>query len=330
MKQFIAYAQKLLLGRTQGLLLAGLIIIALCTVGFIHAKKTVHIAADGQTYKVVTFQASPESVLAEAGVYLNTYDEIRLSKPKLTNDCTITVLRAVPVFIVTQEEHKVLITAKPTVEEILTSQGYTAPNWKSVLEPATVVTAGMELRVAAVTEQQVEVEETIAYPLIRQADPKIQAGLEQVEQSGQDGSKRVTYQVRYEDGQEVARTVVNETVIKEPIPAQIRSGSRGTDASRGLGLRFSRMITMEATAYLPSDGEGHGITYSGIPARYGVVAVDPRVIPLGTRVYVPGYGVALAADTGGAIKGNRIDLCMEVARDAWNFGRRMVEVYILE
>jgi 3D (Asp-Asp-Asp) domain-containing protein len=59
------------------------------------------------------------------------------------------------------------------------------------------------------------------------------------------------------------------------------------------------------------------------------VAVDPDVIPLGTRLYIPGYGLALAADTGGDIVGNRIDLCMEAHSDAWSFGRRMVKVYIL-
>ncbi|MDD6164390.1 MAG: 3D domain-containing protein, partial [Anaerovibrio slackiae] len=60
-----------------------------------------------------------------------------------------------------------------------------------------------------------------------------------------------------------------------------------------------------------------------------IVAVDPDVIPLGTKVYIPGYGTAVAADTGGAIRGNKIDLCMESYGEAINFGRRSVEVYIL-
>ena len=76
-------------------------------------------------------------------------------------------------------------------------------------------------------------------------------------------------------------------------------------------LDYSESLNMEATAYLPTDGGGAGITAMGIPATYGIVAVDPDVIPLGSRVYIPGYGEALAADTGGAIYGYRIDLCME-------------------
>ena len=93
---------------------------------------------------------------------------------------------------------------------------------------------------------------------------------------------------------------------------------------------YAYAIDMEATAYLPSDGGGSGITALGIPATYGIVAVDPYVIPLGSRVYIPGYGEALAADTGGAIYGNRIDLCMESYWEAMDFGRRYVTVFVLK
>ena len=94
-------------------------------------------------------------------------------------------------------------------------------------------------------------------------------------------------------------------------------------------MTYAACIPMEARAYLPTDGNGAGITATGAVAQRGIVAVDPDVIPLGTRVYIPGYGTAVAADTGGAIRGNKIDLCMESYGEAINFGRRSVEVYIL-
>ena len=94
-------------------------------------------------------------------------------------------------------------------------------------------------------------------------------------------------------------------------------------------LHYTGVYTMEATAYLPTDGSGSGITATGIPARRGEVAVDPGVIPLGSRVYIPGYGVAIAADTGGAIRGQKVDLCMETYGECMNFGRRNIEVYVL-
>lgn len=95
-------------------------------------------------------------------------------------------------------------------------------------------------------------------------------------------------------------------------------------------MPYSAVMSMEASAYLPGDGNGYGITATGIPATYGVAAVDPSVIPLGSRLYIPGYGEAIAADTGGAIYGYRIDLCMESYSEAMQFGRRNVTVYVLD
>ena len=72
-----------------------------------------------------------------------------------------------------------------------------------------------------------------------------------------------------------------------------------------------------------------GKTATGIPAAKGVIAADPRVIPLGTRVYVDGYGEAIAADVGSAIKGNRIDVCFDTHEEAWSWGVKQTKVYIL-
>ena len=114
-----------------------------------------------------------------------------------------------------------------------------------------------------------------------------------------------------------------EMVESEPVRENIVETSYGS-------ISYSNVMSMEATAYLPTDGNGAGITATGVRATYGVVAVDPRVIPLGSKVYIPGYGVALAADTGGAIKGYKIDLCMESYSECMRFGRRNVTVYVLE
>lgn len=85
---------------------------------------------------------------------------------------------------------------------------------------------------------------------------------------------------------------------------------------------------MHASAYHPSDGDGYGITATGTKAGHGTVAVDPSVIPLGSKVFIPNYGEAVAADTGGAIVGNRIDLCMDTFQECYSFGRRDVEVFV--
>ena len=101
------------------------------------------------------------------------------------------------------------------------------------------------------------------------------------------------------------------------------------------GLTLVGEWDMVATAYYAhgkggNDINGNGITAIGLRARKGIVAVDPRVIPLGTRLYIPGYGEALAADTGGWIKNNRIDLCFETMEDCYRYGRRKIKVYLVE
>lgn len=88
-------------------------------------------------------------------------------------------------------------------------------------------------------------------------------------------------------------------------------------------------IPVIATAYTRYDEGCGNYTYRGNYLRRGLAAVDPNIIPLGTRLYVPGYGEALADDIGGAIQGNRIDLAMETLDEAFNYGRREVTVYVL-
>ncbi len=166
-------------------------------------------------------------------------------------------------------------------------------------------------------------------PVVRQPDGTLEKGLEEVADEGEPGLKEATVKLHLVDGAEAAAVTIAEKVLKSPKPQIVSVGTREVvQTSRGT-VRFRQAYWMEATAYLPSDGGGHGITASGLSARYGIVAVDPNVIPLGTRLYIPGYGLALAADTGGAIIGNKIDLCMEDYHAAWEFGRRMVKVYVL-
>ena len=110
-------------------------------------------------------------------------------------------------------------------------------------------------------------------------------------------------------------------------------GRSGFAASRGSFVRH-RVLDMSATGYDASPetiGPGAtGRTRTGRHAEYGVVAVDPRVIPLNTIVYVEGYGFALACDTGGAIKGKRIDLCFDSRYVANQYGRKRVRVHVLQ
>ena len=89
-------------------------------------------------------------------------------------------------------------------------------------------------------------------------------------------------------------------------------------------------MTVTTTAYSPAEPGLSMNTATGARAGYGVIAVDPRVIPLGTKLYIPGYGYGVAADTGGAIKGNKIDVCFDTVAECIAWGRRTVTITILD
>lgn len=143
---------------------------------------------------------------------------------------------------------------------------------------------------------------------------------------GKDGEVVTTFERLISDGK-----LINERQVKtektEPVHAVFEMNRKGYSTSRGSFTRaWTR--TMESTAYTPMCGSGSGRTATGRMARYGVVAVDPRVIPLHSLVFVEGYGFAVAADTGGAIKGNIIDVCFPSRQQCMQWGRRKVKVHV--
>jgi len=314
-------------GRT--ILVVALVVTSLVVTGAVWSSKKVTVVADGKSITVRTIHDNPEDVLHQAGVDLAVNDEFRLSTAKVTDGSVITVYRAVPVEVVFKDGSKIVITGKPTVGEMAASLGYGPGKGRTDPAEATAITPMMKVKIAKLTEKVVTRKVPIPPPVVRQPDGTLERGLEEVAVEGEEGLKEATVKLHLVDGAEAAAVTIAEKVLKSPKPQIVSVGTREVvQTSRGT-VRFRQAYWMEATAYLPSDGGGHGITASGLSARYGIVAVDPNVIPLGTRLYVPGYGLALAADTGGAIIGNKIDLCMEDYHAAWEFGRRMVKVYVL-
>jgi 3D (Asp-Asp-Asp) domain-containing protein len=115
---------------------------------------------------------------------------------------------------------------------------------------------------------------------------------------------------------------VVEEVIVQQLPELTHRERLDDQVSRG---KINAM-TMEITAYSLK-----GITKSGVHSGYGIVAVDPDVIPLGSRLYIDGYGEAVAGDTGDDdVTGYRIDIYLDDEDECWNYGRQLRKVYILE
>jgi uncharacterized protein YabE (DUF348 family) len=186
--------------------------------------------------------------------------------------------------------------------------------------------------------EEVEVEEDIVpFETIFRGDPTILIDTQQMTEPGAEGITRRRYRVRYEDGKEVARALEDTWVAQEPAQRVIAYGQkiepRTFTTADGQTITYWRKIRMRASSYsastagVPTTASYYGRTRTGDVMRFGIVAVDPAIIPLRSQVYVPGYGQGDALDTGSAILAKRIDLGYDDNNlILWN---RWVDVYLL-
>ncbi len=188
-----------------------------------------------------------------------------------------------------------------------------------------------ELVVVRVRQRVVTTSEPIPAPERLVADPILPPGRTVVRAPGEAGTLLKRYLVTTENGRETARRLLGTEVLRSPRPRLVAFGPRAPEgrltSREGLPSgKVKKVFTMLATAYTHTGNR----TASGVWPYVGGVAVDPEVIPLGTRLYVEGYGPARAVDTGGVIKGNRIDVFFETEQECLRWGKRIVNVYVLE
>ena len=237
---------------------------------------------------------------------------------------------------------------KETVSKLLSRMGVKL----SPLEMAAVDVSGDRVEIT-VDEEIVyydRVEEVTPYKTVRVANPDLTEGTERVTQEGRNGAGINIYEVIWSNGRQVSRQLVDQlensavdriveygTAPAGPEPAskivKNADGSGTLYFASGKTLKFSAAKSMKATAYTTGyDGVGT-ITYTGTVVKEGVVAVDKKVIPLGSKVYIATndgtlYGVYSVEDTG--VKGNKVDIFMDTYKECIQFGRRGCTVYILE
>ena len=273
-----------------------------------------------------------EALLKKADLTLGDGDEITVSEDG--EQVTLSIARAFPINIEADGESVTVMLAGGTVADALEKANLTCGEADRLNHEATApLTREMTITLDRVTTGQVVETEAIDFETKKIETNDLYVGQTEVQQEGVKGEKKLTYNVTYVNGKESGRELISEEVTKEPVEKIVRVGIKIKSSFKKTSSTpstYKKVIAMEATAY--SEG---GYTASGLPAKVGVGAVDPKVIPLGTKVYVETadgkyiYGTAIAADTGGAIKGNKIDLCVHTRAEAYKFGRRTVNVYIL-
>lgn len=314
-------------------IIIGLAVASIITVTFVNMRKTIEVIIDGNKETFVTYKGTVKDVLQSKGVELTPKDKVQpdLSKRVSERD-TITVKTAIDLKLTVNDKELSINTAEDTIVDMLNAeieelknQGIEFKEGIDEVTPAldTKIEKDMNIQLIKVDIKEEIAKEVLLFDTTEQSDEDLDSSVKEVIQNGVSGEKEVIYEVVYKNGKEVLRTAKASKIISAPITeitvvgtkVQLASVSRGQGSSENI-------IYCEATAY-----SGGGFTATGmVPVSAnggrGTISVDPRVIPLGSLVYVEGYGEAIAADTGGAIKGNIIDIYVDSHQEAINWGRR--------
>jgi 3D (Asp-Asp-Asp) domain-containing protein len=326
---------------TLGLVTAGFVTHPVSAVA---AALDVHTAAhvvlfesQGTQTQHVTSAQTVGAFLKERGITPGPRDYVHPSADTpLTDNAVVEYSPAVPVRLVTAAGSKTIVTTAEDVGALLEEQGIHLGK-HDVVRPslADPIVAYGTVRVQRVVKWVSTQKHRIAQRTIHEIDFSLPPGKVKIVRHGQPGVALTMVDYTQTDGK-LNKHVVTR-VVRKP-QARIVAEGVGTRnaiadfARHGLektSYIASGALDMVATAYTAGCGGCTGYTASGYRAGHGIVAVDPRIIPLGTRLYIPGYGFAIAGDTGGAIRGNRIDLGFDSLSGALQFGRRVVKVYRL-
>ena len=309
--------------------LLSLTTIALLSIGgYFYIQKDVSILIDGEKKEVHTFKSTVQEVLDESGVTVKAMDRITPNLTQAISDKSeIRITRAISVKVIADGKEVVIETIPVEVSKIMKLAGVTLGKLDYLSKDAKeIVKPNDKIKVTRVKHEYLTRTMKLAHTLERRPDNTLEKGMSRLVRDGSDGLAEKTILITYEDGKEVSRAVTSKKIIKEPKSRLIAMGTLSSASRSGKRFDFDRAILVEATAYTHT---GHR-TATGAYPEVGTVAVDPGVIPLGSKLYIEGYGFAKAQDVGGAIKGSRIDVFLDSDSAARRWGRKTVKAYVLK
>lgn len=314
--------------------------------------KTYVITDGDRVVTYTTFATDPAEVLDQAGLTLEQYDTYTTQTGEGVEE--ITICRSQRVTVDYHGEEMTVTTFGETAGELLSRLNLEVGEYDVLSHaPETQTSDGMVLRVDSVVKTQETYTAAIPHTITCCNDATIPAGIQEVLTLGADGELLCTADVLYVNGEEVERVVLSETVTRAPVAEVIAVGTgaeaHATDTNAmpviadgyitlptGEVLTYSDTATIRATAYTHTDAGCDMTTYTGTTVHKGTVAVDPRYIPYGTRMFIVSndgayvYGISVAEDCGGDIKGDRMDLYFPTFDECIQFGRRVCTIYFLD
>lgn len=326
------------------------------------ASKSINLAIDrNNTEEYNTTASTVGEFFEQEGLQFEERDEISHEEDTpIEEGMDIQIQQAFQVAVKDGGESNTVWTTGSTVADFLDEQGISLNELDELnVDESDRVTADTPITITRVEKVTDVVEEEVDYTVETKKDSSLPKGEKKVITSGEKGLITKKYEVILKNGKETSRELIEENVekesekevvalgtkVEEKAPAVTTTSSSSSNSSSSSSSQGSTTVSrndtsgaetlyMHATAYTANCTGCSGITATGINLKANpnqkVVAVDPNVIPLGSRVWVEGYGYAVAGDTGGAINGNRIDLFIPSKSEALNFGSRNVKVKILD
>lgn len=299
------------------------------------AAKSVELVVGDKQTKVWTTVNTVKDLLKVENIEVTEHDAILPGlDAKIKKDMTIVVDKAFQLTMNVGGEQKQVWSTSTTVAGFLEKQKITL-NELDRVEPGLEeqITANSVVNVVRVEKVTDVVEESVAYAVVTKKDGNLDKGKQKVIKSGEEGKVSKHYEVILENGVEVSRNLIRTETIKESSDRVVAVGTREVQqVSRG-NDSVAKEFYVTSTAYTAYCNGCSGYTSTGINLRANpntkVIAVDPSIIPLGTKVYVEGYGYAIAGDTGTNVKGFKIDVFFPDKSQAYGWGRRKVKIKIL-
>nr|WP_281281408.1 G5 and 3D domain-containing protein [Pseudalkalibacillus caeni] len=304
--------------------------------------KKINVTVNGETKTVWTTKDTIKEAVNELDFAVKEHDEITPSlDEKIQEGMDINYESAFEVTLNIGGKEQNVWTTSTTVADLLKQHEVTLGKLDRVEPEKGAELAGKAqvnvIRVEKVTDV---VEEPIDYQTVTRKDSSLLKGKEKLVESGEEGRKAKHFEVILENGKEVSRKLVKEEVVKDSKNKVVAVGTKvvkpvvkQTVSRSKAPSKSSKEFYVRSTAYTANCSGCSGITATGFNLKANpnakVIAVDPGVIPLGTKVYVEGYGYAIAADTGGAIRGNKIDVFFSSKSQAYAWGNRTVKVKII-
>ncbi|MGE7604788.1 ubiquitin-like domain-containing protein [Peribacillus sp. NPDC097675] len=302
--------------------------------------RKIDIVEDGEREEVWSTADTVEEFLKEQKLGVDEKDKVTPSNDtKLKADMEVSINRAFLLKLVVGGKERQVWSTSTTVADFLKQQGVKLNDLDRV-EPGLVekVEAKNTVNVIRIEKVTDVVEEPIDYAVITKKDDSLLKGKEDIVKEGKKGVTSKEYEIIKENGKEVKRKLLSKKVVTKKQDKVVVVGTKTVEtqtAPRATNVDSTngREIYVSSTAYTASCQGCSGVTSTGVDLKSNpnakIIAVDPSVIPLGSKVYVEGYGYATAADKGGAIKGNKIDVFFSSKNDAYRWGVKKVKIRLL-